>query len=640
MCGIFGYISPISANNNINSEKALFNLKHRGPDSSGTLTYGGLQQISLSHRRLSIIDLSTTANQPLERKDLNLVITFNGEIYNYLELKKELLLQGYSFQTNSDTEILLVGYHHYKEGILEKLRGMFAFAIYDNNKNNKNNSIFLARDRVGKKPLYYYLKNNLFIFSSEIKAILCQEGIDKTIDQDALNNYLHFGYISAPLTIYKYIRSLEAAHFMLFKDYTTINIKRYWRIDYRNKIDANSTGINNDLVSQLSNTFEEAVKIRMMAADVPVGAFLSGGIDSSAVVAFASKYTDKLKTFSIKFDYSSFDESQYARMVAQKYKTEHHQFTVDCGVDFLKLLPEIAWHFEQPYADSSALPTYYLSKKTSEHVKVVLSGDGGDESFVGYERYLAHTLSEKYDHLPNVIKILVKKLGEQCWSLEPKTFLFRLKRIIKYLSTKGPFDRYLKTIQYFNSEELPLLFESDLESDNELNFNYQQYFMQILADFDIERIIGFDFERYLPDDLLVKVDRASMAHSLEVRSPFLDHKLVELAASIPMDIKFSRYRLKYLLKNHMLKNVLDKKILFRPKMGFGVPIHDWLKNGMYQYTRQILMDGKFFSDYNHNCNFNKKYIEKLLLEHKDNKANNTNKLWTLLMLGLWYDNQA
>ncbi|MBF0300684.1 MAG: asparagine synthase (glutamine-hydrolyzing) [Oligoflexia bacterium] len=627
MCGIFGLISR---NKLLSVDKDLNILKHRGPDSFGSIEYAsrnGQQFTRLAHRRLSIIDLSEAANQPMERADLNLSVTFNGEIYNYLELRKELSNKGFSFQTTSDTEIILVGYYCYKERILDKLRGMFAFAIYDMN----NGSVFLARDRVGKKPLYYYFKDNIFIFASEIKAILTQNQIDQTYDHVALNKYLQFGYIAAPETIYKNVFSLKAAHFIFFENFK-ININRYWRINYKTKLAITKV---DEVALQLSDIFDQSVKIRMLAADVPVGAFLSGGIDSSAVVAFASKYTDKLKTFSIKFNHSSFDESQYASMIAKKFNTEHFQFTVDAGASFVELLPEIAWHYDQPYADSSALPTYFLSKKTSEHVKVVLSGDGGDESFVGYERYLAHILSEKYELLPNIIKIVIQKLGEGLWSTEPKTFLYRLKRMIQYVSNRDSFERYFKTIQYFNNEDLKLL-RSNSVAEKISYADCSNIFSEIQADINLEKIIGFDFEKYLPDDLLVKVDRASMAHSLEVRSPFLDHKLVEFAASIPLGIKFSKYRLKYLLKHHMLKDVLERKILFRPKMGFGVPIHSWFKNELYSYAKEVLMDGTF----SQNFNFNKVYIEKLLSDHKNSRSNNSNKLWTLLMLGLWYDRCA
>lgn len=660
MCGIFGGLSP----NKLDSKQGLELLAHRGPDHAGTIDlaheYDGRKYYAnLSHRRLSIIDLSSDGNQPIVREDLNLSITFNGEIYNYQEIKKELLSEGFTFRSNSDTEVLLVGFAKYQEKILEKLRGMFAFGIF----NQKNGTFFLARDRVGKKPLYYYIKDEILVFSSELKAIVAQKEVDKSIDNLSLEEYLSFGYISAPNTIYKYIKSLPSASFLYYSPGKNIICERYWRIDYSNKL-ATGGGIHGGLgtrgirgflggrgiqgvqgiesiTDELTNLFDESVKIRMLASDVPVGAFLSGGIDSSAVVAFASKYTSRLKTFSIKFNYSSFDESGYARLVAKKFNTDHHEFTV--GADFINILPKIAWHFDQPFADSSALPTYYLSQMTSEHVKVVLSGDGGDESFVGYERYLAHALSEKYDLLPTAVKRVLCKIGESIRTTEPKTFFYRLKRILGYLSNSDVFDRYLKTIYYFNPGELSELFKDNSfyklgnndQKNGRTSNNYHLYFKDILASNNLEKIIGFDFERYLPDDLLVKVDRASMSHALEVRSPFLDHKIIEMAAALPLNVKFSRYRLKYLLKHKMLKNVIDHHILFRPKMGFGVPIHVWFKNEAYPFVRETLLSGKCINEFQ----MNKANIEKILIEHKENKANHASKLWSLLMLELWRNQQ-
>ncbi|MBF0312050.1 MAG: asparagine synthase (glutamine-hydrolyzing) [Oligoflexia bacterium] len=615
MCGIFGSVAPYL----IDAKKSISLLNHRGPDHLNYLDTQSLGHfISLAHARLSIIDLSDVANQPLRREDLGLVIVFNGEIYNYATLREELLSQGCTFKTQSDTEVILVGYAHEGSSFLNKMRGMFAFAIYDQRRGN----IFLARDRVGKKPLYFYRKDGVLLFSSEIKSLLTCEGVGRSLNLMALEEYLSLGYIPAPKTIYQEIQVLNPGHYLLHHIGGGTEIFRYWRVHYESA----QKSLNH--VEAITSLIDDSVKIRMLASDVPVGAFLSGGIDSSAVVAFASKYVEKLKTFSIKFQENSFDESRYAELVAKKFRTDHHQFTLDS--DLVHLLPKIVWHFDQPFADSSSLPTFYLSQKTSEHVKVVLSGDGGDESFVGYERYLAHLIGEKFENLPGVARKILRLIANSITTTEPKHFLFKLRRMIHFLLEDGCYQRYLGTIQIFSPREILELTGRNIAAGTMKEI--LDRFSSVLANKSINKVIGFDFENYLPDDLLVKVDRASMAHSLEVRSPFLDHKLIEYMSALPMHIKLKHFHLKHLLKNKVLRGVLPDEVLFRKKMGFGVPIHQWFKKDIIALTEERLFDSSLGV-----IPLNQNYMEKILQEHKEEKQNHAYKLWSLLMLRMWED---
>ncbi len=619
MCGFLG---SLSRSRPIDLKRGLTKITHRGPDFSQIIDIPNQpNHITLAHNRLSIIDLSDSAHQPFIDKNLNLYLVYNGEIYNYQELRKELESFGYKFRTDSDTEVLLFGYHKYKEQILTRLRGMFAFAIYD----TVNGELFLARDRVGKKPLYYYFDQDKFVFASEIKAILAVENVNQQLNTKALSDYFSYNYIPSPHTIYQNIAILEPGQMLNFKGWQ-FKTKNYWKINYLNK---NNLPLN-EIIQNITQILDDSVRLRMLASDVPVGAFLSGGIDSSAVVALASKYTNKLKTFSIKFSTQSFDESKYARIVADIYKTDHYEFLIE--PDLINILPQIAWQYDQPYADSSALPTYYLAQKTSEHVKVALTGDGGDESFIGYDRYVASALGEMYDSIPKPFRKLLEYSLLSLPNSDPKTFLFKLKRLIKYFSIEDNLTRHLSVMQCFDHKHKSLLMPQHFP--NECSY-LRNRFREVEANNQVEKIVGLDFMTYLPEDLLVKVDRASMAHSLEVRAPFLDHHLIEYLAKLPLSQKFKRLKQKYLLKYFILKDILPHHVMFRSKMGFGVPIHEWFRKELSGYLIDKLLNGQIIKEFD----LNKKFIESLIKEHQSKKSNYSDKLWNLLMLELWWENQ-
>jgi len=513
MCGIAGYIGH--DNFRINKDDALKNLSkmtniiaHRGPDDSGGWAD---KQVGLGHRRLSIIDLSNAGHQPMESEDKNLVLVFNGEIYNFIELKKELEKKGVVFKSHSDTEVILHGYRVWGRDILQKLNGMFAFAIWDAIKKE----LFLARDRVGKKPLYYSQFQNVFLFGSEIKSILTWPGFKREANYEAIHHYLTYQYVPSPLTAFDGIKKLPPAHYMVIRSDSSPVIQKYWQLNSPEKAKRRSESV---LVEELDELLHNSVKSRMIA-DVPIGAFLSGGVDSSAIVAMMAKYsTNPIKTFTIGFEEKDYDESNYARQVASQYETEHHEFSVK--PDAMALLPELVWHYNEPFADASAIPTFYVSKMTSEHVKVVLNGDGGDESFIGYSRYL--TCRNWLNDAPGI--------SNYNWKDYAKIFLSKL-GVRKYT--------------LHSLDNLPQMYEGPMAFfyDSHKSIGYGSRLKEYVNNSSMDRLSPFfnnsvdpaasaawaDIHTYLPDDLLVKVDVATMAHSLEARSPLLDYKLMEWA---------------------------------------------------------------------------------------------------------------
>src|SRR3972149_1802742 len=539
MCGICGIVdfSGDSVQEDI-LRKMCQMMIHRGPDDEGVYINHQLQatshqskpSVGLGHRRLSIIDLSVSGHQPMCNEDGTIWIVLNGEIYNYIELVKDLKEKGHKFKSNTDTEAIIHLYEEYGEECVKKLRGMFAFTIWD----EKEEVLMLARDRPGKKPLLYYYKNGIFCFSSEVSSLLASGLIDKEIDPKAINYYLTFGYIPAPMTIYRNVYKLPPAHILIFKN-GQVNIKRYWNLDYAKKIEISEEEAANEVLRLL----KEAVKIRLQS-DVPLGAFLSGGIDSSTIVALMSQLTgERVKTFSIGFDDKDYSELKYANKVADTFNTEHHEFVVKPNV--IEILPVLIDHYGEPYADSSAIPTYYVSRQTKQHVTVALNGDGGDEVFAGYERYQAVLLSEMYQKIPAILR---NSLFQTIGNLIPDSFgqknrLKGIKRFIegehlplskRYLQWIGMFTEKVRDDMYTDEflREVPdsdplSIISKTLNSSNGLSL--------------LDRLLHTDTMTYLPDDLLVKVDITSMANSLECRSPFLDHKLMEFAASLPVEFK-------------------------------------------------------------------------------------------------------
>ncbi|MFQ5632475.1 MAG: asparagine synthase (glutamine-hydrolyzing), partial [bacterium] len=541
-------------------------LRHRGPDDQGIFVD---EHFALGHTRLSIIDLSAAGHQPMSLKNAPYWITYNGEIYNFPELKKELQSRGMNFHTATDTEVILKAYEMFGDDCVTHLNGMFAFAIWD----ARQQKLLLARDRLGKKPLFYYHKDETFIFASEMKAILAVPGISNEIDYEALNLYLHHNYIPAPWTIFKHIRKLREAHLLtlqngsLYEPVPSLREKPYWQlpapedIAYKNE---------NDAADELDALLTEAVRCRMIS-DVPLGAFLSGGIDSSAIVAMMAKInSEPVKTFTIDFAEAEFSEREDAEVVAKHCKTDHHMLRVK--TDAIDLLPKLVWHFDEPFGDSSAIPTYYVSKMAREHVTVILSGDGGDELFAGYNSYLKKDEHEKFLRLPKRLRKAV--FGKVAHALPIQT---PMRNFLLYVAeaNKGDGADALGTYPYIKNDLITTDLREHFNGCNAFRLR-EQFLPQTGIQDKLSRLQYLDAKRYLPGDILVKVDRMSMANSLETRAPLLDYRLVEFAFRLPVELKINGTTTKYLLKK-VLARYVPQEILNKRKHGFAVPIKNWFQ---------------------------------------------------------------
>lgn len=624
MCGIAGKIyfnhqtvSPAQL------KKMGEALIHRGPDDSGEYVSPD-QKVGLSFRRLAIIDLSAKGHQPMKYKNRYWIV-FNGEIYNFQVLRRKLEKKGATFRSQTDTEIILALYDHYRERCVDYLRGMFAFAIYD----EKEQVLFCARDRVGKKPFKYFYDNRVFLFASELKAILTQKEYKKAVDYEAIHHYLTLQYVPAPQTGFLGIHKLEPGHYLLVDvKKGTLTKKRYWRLDYSKKLELEESEWKKRILAKL----EESVALRMIA-DVPLGAFLSGGIDSSAVVAMMSRHSkNPVKTFSIGFKEARFNELPYARMVADKFKTDHTEFIVEPSA--VELLPLLVRHYEEPYADSSALPSYFVSKLTREHVTVALNGDGGDENFAGYSRYSIQKFALAYDRFRYLHHFIGQPAAEAFSRLVHTTLAERVQRFSRTLSKPYP-ERYVNYICYFTNEAKSRLytdeFHAKIASKNSEDIIAAQFANAKTPD-TLDQTLYADFVSYLPDDLLVKMDIATMAVSLEARSPFLDHEMLELTAQMPFSLKLKgRDRKKYILKE-ALRGIVPDQAMFRPKMGFGVPIENWFRGDLDQYTKDILLSERSLG----RGLFRRDAVENILASHKKTKINFANQIWALLTLELWF----
>jgi asparagine synthase (glutamine-hydrolysing) len=622
MCGIVGFVR----NDGTGIDEALLSrmcnaIRHRGPDDDGFYVNN---YVGLAMRRLAIIDLKS-GQQPIHNQDRSAWIVFNGEIYNYLELREKLEKLGHRFYTNSDTEAIVHAYDQYGVDCPKHLRGMFAFAIW----NEKTQELFLARDRVGKKPLLYALVNGQLIFGSEFSALLLHPDVSREVQPEAIDHYLSFMCIPAPLTAYRAIRKLEPGHWLRWRK-GEIETQRYWQPDFTKKLDISEAEAGERTVEIL----RDAVKVRLMS-EVPLGAFLSGGIDSSAVVALMSQESgERVKTFSIGFEEQDFSELHHARRIAEHVGADHHEFIV--RPDAVEVLPLLVDHYGEPYADSSAVPTYYVARETRKHVTVALNGDGGDESFAGYDRYIAMGLTEKYRRVPSLLRESVIK---ETVNLIPSSPIKRsrvnsAKRLLEVVS-RPKVDRYMHWMSVFNEEaKLPL---------------YSDFFRQQIVDANATGVLETWFKRangigildamlltdqmtYLPNDLLVKVDIATMAVSLEARSPFLDHHVIEFAASLPQKLKLRGLTSKYLLKK-VLRKLLPSENLNRRKMGFGVPIGHWFRGKMQPFLREVVLSDKALR----RGLFKPEAVRQLVERHTRGERDYSHQLWTLLMLELWFN---
>lgn len=625
MCGIAGKISLNNSPITIQSiDKMCEAIRHRGPDDAGAYLSPD-RRVGLGHRRLAIIDLSPLGHQPMRYLD-RYEIVFNGEIYNFQEERSALERDGYVFQSHSDTEVILALYDKYEERCLDRLRGMFSFAIYDEQKQ----TLFCARDRVGKKPFKYFFDGETFLFASELKAILTQPEYVREPDYLAIHHYLTLQYVPAPMTGFKGIAKLEPGHFLrLDLKKKTLEKKQYWKLDYSVKLNLPEE----EWKRRIIDTLEESVKLRMIS-DVPIGAFLSGGVDSSAVVALMARNSSQpIKTFSIGFKEEKYNELPYARQIAEKFGTEHTEFIVEPKA--VELLPMLVRQYEEPFADSSALPTYYVSKLTREHVTVALNGDGGDENFAGYTRYSAFQASNTLDRFDLLNRIAGKPLTAFLAHQIRTTFFDRLNRFSNSLSDNYQ-RRYLSYTAYFTNEQKVLLytdaFKEQVWSDDTYSIIARE-FENSGSKNRTEQAVYADFATYLPEDLLAKVDIATMSVSLEGRSPFLDHVLLELSAKIPFNLKLKGFNNKKYILKEALRGIIPDEVMDRPKMGFGVPIDHWFRTNLEGYTREKLIDGELVK---RNI-VRREYVRWIIDQHTSTRVNYANHLWALLTLELWLE---
>ena len=622
MCGIVGIAN---SNLRVASRETIERMNkcivHRGPDDDGFYVK---ENIALAMRRLSIIDVAH-GKQPMHTTDKSKWIVFNGEIYNFQELREDLEKRGHSFYTTSDTEVILHLYERYGADCVQHLRGMFAFAIWD----ETDKSLFIARDRVGKKPvLYSHQPNGDLIFGSEFTALLAHPSISREVDFEAIDSYLSYLCVPAPQTAFKQIRKLEPAHWLRWKN-GEIETKRYWSPDFHKKIKITEE----EAIVETTRILRESTRMRMIS-EVPLGAFLSGGVDSSIVVALMAQESAKpVKTFSIGFEEQDYSELKYAKMVAEHVGAEYNEFVVK--PDALEILPLLVEHYGEPYADSSAIPTYYVAKETRKFVTVALNGDGGDESFAGYERYAAMRIAEQYHRLPKVLrKAFIEKVVDLIPVSELKKSRLRdAKRFIQAASLPKT-ERYFDWVSTFNQQAKNELYTKDfaarMNGRNSVNL-LDEWFAKANGSGILDATLLTDQMTYLPNDLLVKVDIATMANSLEARSPLLDHKVIEFAASLPENLKMQRYETKSLLKK-VAARLVPKEVVYRRKMGFGVPIGKWFRGEMRDFVRDVLLSEKSL-----NRGIAKRgMIEKYVDEHLNAGRDHTPQIWTLLLLELWF----
>lgn len=620
MCGIAGFVEH-TPTRGAEERAALLDqmckvIAHRGPDEQGAEVRGAA---ALGMRRLSIIDLAG-GHQPMSGCDPAVTLVFNGEIYNFRELQRDLESRGHKFKTHSDTEAIVHAYEEFGARCVDHLRGMFAFAVWDQNKRE----LFVARDRAGKKPLYYSLtKSGALVFGSELKSLLLHPDIEREINVEALDTYVTFGYVPDPLSIFEGVHKLPPGHTLTF-DGSRVVVDQYW--DFPTETDAEPRD-EEEYVEELRALLDEAVRLRLVA-DVPLGAFLSGGVDSSAVVGLMARHTSQpVKTFSIGFKEDSFDELKYARVAAKHFATDHHEFIVT--PDICQIVDELVWHFDEPFADSSAIPTHAVSKLARAHVKVVLSGDGGDELFAGYTRYVVERRRSLFDRVPRPVRRglmmpLSRALPHGAWG-----------RNYIYNSAQDTIGRYVDSLSIFSNLNKRLLYTEDFRRALAGRLSASDRFTEIASRVNANDPLGamlyLDSKTYLPGDILTKVDRMSMAVSLEARVPLLDHKLIEFAARVPSSMKMRGLETKHLFKR-AVRGLVPDEILDRPKQGFGVPVARWINDELRERVRDTLADPRAAT----RGYFDPRHTQRLLEEHERGRRDHSTALWALFMLELWH----
>lgn len=628
MCGIAGWANLDArtppASGGLELLRSMCDvMQHRGPDSEGTMVQTG---VGLGMRRLAIIDL-VTGDQPVWNEDRTVAVVLNGEIYNYRELRADLEARGHSFRSASDTEVLPHLYEEYGDSMVQHLNGMFAFALWDAEKNR----LLLARDRFGEKPLYWGIFDGQLLFASEPKVLLAHPAVKPDIDLQALREYLSFDYVPAPRSIYQGIHKLPAAHSLSLAD-GKVTIERYWNLGFKKAEPPPSI---DEAVEQLRELLADAVRLRLIS-DVPLGVFLSGGVDSSAIAAFATRVSNStVKTFSISFAEKSFDESSYARRVAQHLGTEHHEnrLSVDLAAN---LIGDIGSWMDEPFSDPSILPTYLLSRFTRSHVTVALGGDGGDEIFAGYQMYYGHRVARWYDRVPASLRhLLIEPLVQSLpVNTDNLSFEYKARRFV----AAAKYDTVARHHLWFGSftpEDQAALLSRAIQTatEGDVYAGARRLLEECDATDIMERMQYLDTRLYLAEDILTKVDRASMAVSLEARAPFLDPRIAEFAASLPPDYKLHGRETKYILKR-AVESMLPSGITSRAKKGFGVPVAEWLKGPLRTLTRDMLAPDRLRrAGY-----FNPDFVTRLQDEHEKGQANHRKLLWTLLMFELWREN--
>ena len=618
MCGIAGFAEQSSNATRRDSDFAAVHrmcevIRHRGPDDEGIHVEDG---VGLGMRRLSIIDLST-GHQPIHNEDESVWIVFNGEIYNYRELRKDLEAHGHRFYTSSDTETIVHAYEQWGEDCFRRLRGMFGIALW----NRRTHTLLLARDRAGIKPLHYAEHEGRLYFGSELKSLIAAGAVEGTLDVEALDHYLSFLYTPRDRSIFKGVRKLPPGHLLHWRG-GVITVRPYWQIAARESF----TGTAEEAAVILRDVLADAVRSHMIS-DVPLGAFLSGGVDSSAVVGLMAEASERpVKTFSIGFDDPQYDELQYARIVAKHFGTDHHEFVV--RPDGLGILDQLIDHFDEPFADSSAIPTWYVSEIARRHVTVVLSGDGGDELFGGYDRYLPHPRVDVFDRLPLPGR---RAIASRVWPLLPDGM--QGKNFLRHVSRDDD-GRFIDSIAYFHDDEKHGLYSPELKAslrETSAQETLGRHFARFRDLPARSRMMRFDFETYLPEDVLTKVDRMSMAHSIESRVPLLDNNVIDFAATLPSHLKIHNGRRKHVLKE-AIAGLVPASLLDRRKQGFGIPLGVWFRGGLTDVFADVLGSPRT----RQRGYFQPAFIDRLTQEHLSGRRDHTLRLWQLLVFELWH----
>jgi asparagine synthase (glutamine-hydrolysing) len=623
MCGITGFFNLQEGITH--KDKAIKTLNRmnnrifsRGPDGEGIFIDNN---VAFAMRRLSIIDLDT-GDQPIYNENKNIVVVFNGELYNFRELKKELVKRGHRFYTNSDTEIIVHLYEEHGENFVNFLNGMFAIALYD----MKNKKVLLVRDRMGIKPLHYTIKNGTIVFASELKALIEFGGVERRLNYKSLYNFLTFEYVSAPNTIYEDVFKLMPGEMFIINQ-TGIKKEKYWYPEIK-KEDYTI----NELEKRIKDLMTSSIKYRLIS-DVPIGIFLSGGIDSTIITGVASKLIGDINTFSIGFEEETFNELGYAKIASNYFGTKHNEMILSYK-EAINLLSKIIEYLDEPLADASVIPTYLVSMLSRKHITVALSGDGGDELFLGYDTYKAYKISKLFRWIPDILNgFIINSLSLIPASSKRISLEFKLKKFFSALKYKPEITNYLWWGAYpprlkeklFNRE---ILDKINMESEFE-PIEYYKSFMEKI-DAPLDRINFLDLHLYLQDDLLPKVDRMSMANSLEVRVPFLDHRVVELALSIKNNLRLKGLNTKYILKRAM-NEFIPPELKKRPKIGFDIPLGPWLRNELKDYMLELLDKKKIEED----GIFNYEFIDKIIKDHLSKKNNNRQLLWPLIIFQNW-----